>query len=184
VVLGYYQDLGLLWVHRNRRYLGSLGIIDQDDRLYAETGELMRCNHIITAACAVLTVSMIALGIIVDRLPPISFISSEILPSTATPGETVTAQLFATYYRLCQAQVTRDLIGSDKVIHTYAPHWASVPGRKGEQEVEIPFQLPAKISSGKAIYQAMLVFRSCGITSRLFPIVIYTPEAQVYISGG
>ena len=141
-------------------------------------------RHLSAAAVWLLLGAIVTIFLAIDRVPPVTFLGGSIQPQEAVPGEKVEVDLKARYDRLCDGEVSRDIVGSDGIIHTYRKHFANTPIDRGVQEIEKSFKLPRSIPAGPATYQARMVFDDgCGITTKLFPIVVYAPKLSFQVKA-
>jgi hypothetical protein len=139
-------------------------------------------HHVASAALAIVTVSAIFFAIAWDRRPPIHFTDVSVIPEVAAPGADVNVAMELTYDRLCQGQASRSIVASDGTIHPYIGHPLHLPNAVGgDQYRDIPFKLPEVMSAGRATYHGSVSFNDCGWTSRLYPIVVATPDVSLTI---
>jgi hypothetical protein len=129
------------------------------------------------AAIGVLIVGL-ALGIAIkaDRAKPVLFVQATISPDPAIVGAMVNVRWTDVWYRRCEGELSRQIVSSDGVIHAYRKHIMRIPVDLGQQQIDIPFFLPRGIPAGETIYQAVVRFNNCGITSRWWPLEVSVPS--------
>jgi hypothetical protein len=131
------------------------------------------------AALAVLLVGGLgAIAIKADRAAPLAFTEGHIAPQPAAPGSVVTVNWINTWLRVCEGELSRQLIGSDGVVRAYRKHFLRVPVNLGTQRSETRFRLPPSFPQGPAVYEGLIRFRDCGMTSRIWPLEVRVPELR------
>jgi len=132
-------------------------------------------NSFIIPAVGVLAALLWWWVFVIDRAPPFEYINTTISPSPAVAGQSVAVRRYLDWHRQCEGDVWREVVGPDKIVRAYDKTYTRVPSL-GHQVIESQFILPMAIPDGKAIYRGRVVFRSCGLTSRLMPIEVSFQE--------
>ena len=115
------------------------------------------------------------IGIVYDRRPPLEYIAGEVIPERPHPGQDITARWTANWSRLCEAVVSREIVGSDLIVRPYLKFNLRIPTRLGIQTRDAPFALGDTLPLGLTAYHATLRFHDCGLTSWLWPITLNQP---------
>lgn len=122
--------------------------------------------------------------VVVDRRDPVSFVDGLIIPDPVMAGQVVIVRRSVVWYRACEAEVSREVVGSDQIIHPYVKFTLRIPIRLGpqvaesQQSLQLPGGLPTRAS---AAYHAVLRFHRCGLTSRAWPLVVDAPPISFHV---
>lgn len=128
------------------------------------------------AAIAVLIVGVIgAVSLKADRAAPLTFIDGHVLPDPAPNGSGVIVRWNIEWYRRCEGELSRQLIGSDGIVRAYQKRFIRVPVNTGKQFSDTRFTLPPSLPEGATTYEGLIRFRDCGLTSRLWPLEVKVP---------
>ena len=113
----------------------------------------------------------------IDRAAPFEYIRTEISPSPAVEGQTVTVTRYVIWHRQCDGQVFREVVKPSGQIAIYDRGYRPFPAMLGPQSAASSFVLPTVMLSpdmtrGVALYRGRVRFTNCGLTSRVWPIDI------------
>ena len=131
-------------------------------------------QHLLASDTALVLVVLV----VIDRRDPMSFGDGRVIPDPARAGQVVTARRSVVWYRACEAEVSREVVGSDRIVRPYVKFTLRIPTRLGPQvvdsqpNIQLPIGLPAHAQNS---YQAVLRFHRCGLTSRVWPLVVDAP---------
>lgn len=122
----------------------------------------------LAAALAIIGVLLVAY----DRRPPFSYISTELSPSVVMPGQSITVRRHVNWHRQCEGIAFTEVMSfTDRIVTIYDPG-TRYPYELGDTYAERVISLPLTMRVGIATYRGLIRFRSCGITSHLWPIEI------------
>jgi len=138
-------------------------------------GRGFELRSIIAAAVSVLIVAPLV-WMSLDREPPYEIISGAIDPERPTPGATIMVNWTVKTIRSCRVKsqgVTRELVDSKGVTHTYTP--TPTHFTPGDDLVQRVVQLPDTLPVGVTKYHSIACY-SCNPLQELFPVCIHTPD--------
>jgi len=138
-------------------------------------------GHAVTAGAAIMLAVVARLLLHLDRQPPVVFFAASVDPVIAAPGTKVGLTIWDTWTRACSGDVSREIVGSDGVIHAYRIKTARVPVRMGTQKFVTQFYVPHSMPPGPATYQSVVRFEDCGVTSRLWPLEVTIPPVKITV---
>lgn len=105
-----------------------------------------------------------------DRRPPFTYISTDISPPIVMPGQSITIRRHVDWHRQCEGIAFTEIVSfSDHIVTNYDPG-TRYPSELGDTYADRSIALPLTMRSGHAIYRGVIQFRTCGITSRIWPI--------------
>ncbi len=144
--------------------------------------ELLRTHFIAFATCLLVTLLGTAL-VAYDRRDPISWQvdGSYVFPDHARSGTTVTLTRTYTWLRYCQANVSRTVLGPDNRPRPYQIVLSRLPTFLSKQtssiDIALPLGLlPMNLTEGAAFIDTVYEFKACGLTSRVWPLVLTLPR--------
>lgn len=125
----------------------------------------------------------IGLFLIFDRMEPIEYIDREISPNPAVEGQVVTIRRLVDWKRKCDGDVFQEIVKPDGTLAFYDRAYRPLPYHLGQQATESQLQLPVKMLTSdtqvaKAKSRGRILFRACGLTSRIFPIEVVLKEVE------
>lgn len=123
-----------------------------------------------------------AIAIKTDRAAPLTMIEGHIMPDTVSSGERVTVRWQVDWRRICEGELSRQLIGSDKIVRAYQKRFVRIPVNVGTQYSDTPFKLPPGLPAGETTYEGIIRFRDCGITSRFVPLEVKVPPVYFNVT--
>ena len=135
-------------------------------------------RHWFIAPLSIALAAAVTAGVAYDRRDPLTFVEASISPDPAVAGREAILRWHTEWSRACEAVVSRELIGSDRIVRAYVAYRLRIPTRVGLQTADIEFRIPPAIPQGETVYRAVMRFSSCGITSRFAPLVVETPEVR------
>lgn len=139
------------------------------------------------AAAAFIAIAIFAplLWMLLDREPPFEVTNGRIDPPNPAVNGTITVTWDIRSTRSCQpssdATVTRSIVDSKGVSHTYAPVHAvyGTPEQREPDEIKRRIPLPENIT-GHAKYSSIACY-ACNPLQALWPICIQMPEVDFEI---
>jgi len=135
------------------------------------------------AAIGVLMLGAVgAIAIKADRATPLTMIEGEIVPDTIRSGERITVRWLNHWNRICEGELSRQLIGSDKIVRAYQKRFVRIPINVGMQYSDTEFKLPPGLPPGETTYEGVVRFRECGFTSRFVPLEVKVPPVYFNVT--
>lgn len=139
-------------------------------------------EHLRAAAGTLLIVIPLGVWLHFDRMPPLEYIRTELSPSPAVEGGSLTVTRYVNWTRKCDGEIYRELVRPNGQLVNYTKNYRPYPYRLGEQSGSTTFRLPTMLMSGEqsgvAIYRGRLRFLNCGVTSRWWPIEVSFQEVS------
>lgn len=112
-----------------------------------------------------------------DRRAPFQYIDTEIAPTRAAEGSTVTVTRKVEWQRPCDGEIYREVVNPNGLVSHYDRGYRPFPATLGTQTATSSFTLPPIMlapneTQGTATYRGRVRFADCGLSSRLWPIEI------------
>lgn len=137
-------------------------------------------QHVYGAILAMLFAVSVSAFLVFDRAPPLEFVTTDIVPASARPGDAVMVRRNTIWRRDCEGEAWTEIVGSNRIINFY-DKGTRYPYDLGETHTDRTIEISKSISAGKAIYRGVVRFRSCGLTSRWRPIDVPYQEVEFEI---
>lgn len=130
-------------------------------------------THLAAAVCA--SILFVTGLVFYDHSPPFRFVSGDIIPAKAVPGQLVDVAITLDWKRLCELNVTRVMRDGAGDEHKLPWSPSSPPPRTGVLTSKRQIVIPTTAKYGPdACYRAS-IYMTCGILDRAFPIKIDIP---------
>jgi len=114
-----------------------------------------------------------------DRPPPMVFWGGEVTPNPIVldgADRLADAEWFGTWRKSCAGRIEAEVVDADKKKHAYVQQRIKPPPNLGDAFSQIKFAVPAILPAGRAYYHAVIRFRDCGLTSKIWPIEVGVPD--------
>lgn len=110
-----------------------------------------------------------------DHSPPFRFVSGDIIPSKASPGQIVDVSIALDWKRLCELDVTRVLRDGAGDEHKLPWSKSSPPPRLGVLTSKRQIVIPTTAKYGTSACYRASIYLTCGVFDKMFPIKIEVP---------
>lgn len=145
--------------------------------ILTHTGSVAVPAHVRAGLGSFLLVLALWGGIAYDRRPPFEYISTEITPRMAQPGQSIIVHRHVRWHRRCEGEAWTEIVSADRIVTVYDKGYR-FPSELGDTFAERSIALPVAMRSGTATYRGMIRFHNCGITSRFSPVEVPYQEAS------
>jgi hypothetical protein len=116
-----------------------------------------------------------------DRRAPVIFSEGEIMPRVVVGGTRVTVRWTVDWRRHCEGELSRQVVGKDQVIRAYRKRALRVPVNLGRQVSDTIFTVAKGLPAGPVLYEGIIRFPNCGVTSRQWPIEVRVPALNFVV---
>lgn len=132
-------------------------------------------EHLAPASISMTVATMVVWFMIYDRMEPFEYVKTEITPQVASPGEAITVHRHVIWRRQCEGWAFTEIVDGARIVTIYDVG-VRYPAVLGETAADRRIELPVAMHSGQATYRGVIRFKSCGWTSRWWPLEVeYQP---------